>query len=414
MGTYDCKIINRKISRKRRISRGGNLSSGYNSVAFSDTTFSIYKPSGGDATPTLSTLSGAGGLAYKSLASCSIVIVSNDRASYLTHDFSVHLCASGSSWLVGTKFNCTVSGYVPGNGTLSFTVTPEVFGSNCFFQVLIRSAQGTGKTVSTLDSSTFTISGPSVQFVLPSLARQATKQGESITYGHATITGGTSGLFYPYRPAEEFTAIIPVHCYLGAIINSGQSALCPIQKASSSFLSTGLVPGIINISGWNYVNFPSKPALLISSGFAIDKVMNTDFTLVIKSDSSYPVCSMAYRSTYFNPTQACAVYNSTRFFWVVYGGPWGWDGTISGGSVSTMGAYNSGGKTDTTDVWYEYKRNGTGITIKYGPSVGNISSTFISGTCGASDYVGCFIGAAGGEGTCHEIVYFIGTPATPP
>ena len=94
------------------MSRGGNLSSGYNSVAFSDTTFSIYKTSGGDATPTLSTLSGAGGLAYKSLASCSIVIVSNDRASYLTHDFSVHLCASGSSWLERSSIALSVGTFL--------------------------------------------------------------------------------------------------------------------------------------------------------------------------------------------------------------------------------------------------------------------------------------------------------------
>jgi hypothetical protein len=177
----------KKLGRIGTLDAMPSASGSAGSVTLTNKVFTLTAKSS-DATPTAGSLTNPG-LVYGAAASCSIVIVSNDRASYVADDFSVHLCESAGSWSAGTKFNCAVTGYTTADGKLSFSVTPEVFGANCFFQVLVRSAQGTGHKVETLDSTTFTVAGPPVQFLLPSLARQAAKQGVAVTYGHATVTG---------------------------------------------------------------------------------------------------------------------------------------------------------------------------------------------------------------------------------
>lgn len=137
--------------------------------------------------------------------------------------------------------------------------------------------------------------------------------------------------------------------------------------------------------------------------------MNTDFTLVLKTHCAYPMVSMAYRTTYFDPTLACSVYNFTRNFWQMYGPPWGWDGIISGNPVTTMGSY----AVPDNYLYGDYKRVGEALTIKYGTSAGSIGTTIISRTCGVGDFVACNIGCGGG-GTFCDILSFNGTPATPP
>lgn len=191
-------------------------------------------------------------------------------------------------------------------------------------------------------------------------------------------------------------------------MNGGQRALAARQKAGSSF-APGVVPAF---EGGQYSDFPGKPGYSMYEGFAINKVMNTDFTLVIKTDVSYSIVSMAYRSTYFDPTLKCAVYNPTRSFWAVYANPWGWDGNIGAG-FTTFGDYGTTApNTGNLDRWYEFKRVGEALTIKSGSSAGSITTTLITATCGVNDYVGCLIGSGSG-GSYYDIVSFAGTPATP-
>ena len=67
--------------------------------------------------------------------------------SNATNDFNVHLVASGTAWphwtQWTTKFNGVVTGYNTSTGVLSFSVTPDVYGSSVF-AAFVRSGEGTG------------------------------------------------------------------------------------------------------------------------------------------------------------------------------------------------------------------------------------------------------------------------------
>jgi len=153
-------------------------------------------------------------------------------------------------------------------------------------------------------TSTPTGFAKAVQFALPSLARQATRQtarGQPApAYWQATLANGTSDLFYPWYPVAELTG--PCYCYLGAVDQGGQRVLHPNQVPGSPFVKAGLVPASIYVPPGLWVaDFPGKNGFFASSGFPINRVMQGDFTLVIKSDGTYPICSFAWRSTPFDP-----------------------------------------------------------------------------------------------------------------
>ncbi len=257
--------------------------------------------------------------------------------------------------------------------------------------------------------------GPAVRFALPSLAMQVTRQvarGQPApAYGQATYANGTSGLFYPYYPAGDFTG--PLYCYLGAVDADGQRVIHPNQVPGSQFETAGLVPASIYVPPGIWVaGFPGKNGFFASSGFPINRAMQGNFTLVLKSDGTYPICSMAWRSTPFDPLIACSFNNNHRSFWLLWDRPWGWDGTISDPALTTARKYISdeNGKHLVSNTWYRYQRSGNNLSVSYGPSLGNYAYTAFTATCATGDYVGCFIGAAGGQGTRHEIVSFTGSP----
>jgi hypothetical protein len=141
---------------------GTNLSSGYNDKAFSNTTFSIYKPSDTYIWPTLGTLTSTG-IAYKQTKSCTIIIQGTYAYKNTVDDFNVHLVTqyTTSPYLSpGNIFNCSVTSYlqVGSDWTLTFSCKPLLIG-NAFFAVFIRSGQGTGITT-ILESTPITISTP--------------------------------------------------------------------------------------------------------------------------------------------------------------------------------------------------------------------------------------------------------------
>ena len=171
MGTYDCKIINRKISRKRRISRGGgNLNSGYNSVAFSDTTFSIYKLNDNYIAPNRTTSpTYTGTLKQNDIKLSCKVTLSHSTGLWTANsnskeDFSVH-CVSSSTqspyWSAPTQFNCVVIDYNNSTGELTFNATPTTFGSS-IFAIIIRSGSGSGIIKERLPTSTFQVEMPDI------------------------------------------------------------------------------------------------------------------------------------------------------------------------------------------------------------------------------------------------------------
>jgi hypothetical protein len=114
-------------------------------------TFSIALAAGTYKWPTTlgTPVVGGGVLRRYSAASCSVVVGGSgwSPASNATKDFNVHLVASGTAWPYWTpgttKFNGVVTGYNTITGVLSFSVTPDVYGSSVFV-VFVRSGEGTG------------------------------------------------------------------------------------------------------------------------------------------------------------------------------------------------------------------------------------------------------------------------------
>jgi hypothetical protein len=144
------------LGKEGLVGGGGNLSSGYNSAAFSDTTFSIYKPNGSPSIPpdTVTPLS-IPALKQSYTTACTVTLSRTasgfwDKTKNIKEDFSVHCVLSSNTspyWSAGTQFNCIVTDYNSTSGVLSFNVTPTFSGS-CKFAIIIRNEEGTGKITS--------------------------------------------------------------------------------------------------------------------------------------------------------------------------------------------------------------------------------------------------------------------------
>ena len=146
---------------------GGNLDSGYNSVAFSDTTFSIYKPVSGYNQPdTVSNLVYSGTLKQSFPTTCTVTLSRNplssgtwDKFSNIKEDFSVNCVISSASspyFTAGTKFDCVVTVYDSNTGILTFIATPSISGT-CKFGIIVRNGQGTGMFSNAFETSTFEV-----------------------------------------------------------------------------------------------------------------------------------------------------------------------------------------------------------------------------------------------------------------
>ena len=130
---------------------GGNISSGYNSTALSNTAFSIYKPNGPYTPPNAVSMPTYSGILQQAFStSCTVTIFGGGWSSNSNEkeDFSVHcILASTNSpyWTPGTTiFNCFVTGYNKQNGNLSFNAIPNINGT-CRFIVFVRSGLKTGE-----------------------------------------------------------------------------------------------------------------------------------------------------------------------------------------------------------------------------------------------------------------------------
>ena len=148
------------LGREGLSTTGGNISSGYNSTALSNTAFSIYKPDNTYFPPdTVSTATYSGDLKqYSTTTGCKVTLSRGDstwnKTSNTKEDFNVNCFLSTESpWTAGTKFNCVVTDYNSANGDLTFDATPTISGT-CKFAIIVRSGQGTGVISSTLTTNT--------------------------------------------------------------------------------------------------------------------------------------------------------------------------------------------------------------------------------------------------------------------
>lgn len=154
-----------KFLGKEGLVGAGNLSSGYNSVAFSDTTFSIYKLNDNYIAPNRTTsLNYTGTLKQNDIKLSCKVTLSHSTGSWTANsnskeDFSVHCVLSSTQppyWSATTQFNCVVIDYNTSTGELTFNATPTTFGSS-IFAIIIRSGSGSGIIKEILPTSTFEV-----------------------------------------------------------------------------------------------------------------------------------------------------------------------------------------------------------------------------------------------------------------
>jgi len=153
------------LGKEGLVGGGGNLSTGYNSVTFSNTTFNIYKPSNSYFPPdTANTLTYTGTLAQSSLKSCTVTLVRDldnrwDKTKNIKEDFSLNCVQSNIAspyWSSGTQLNCIVTNYDSNTGILSFNATPTIFGS-CKFGIIVRNGEGTGMISNTFATELFNV-----------------------------------------------------------------------------------------------------------------------------------------------------------------------------------------------------------------------------------------------------------------
>jgi hypothetical protein len=159
------------LGREGLSTAGGNISSGYNSTALSNTAFSIYKPDG-TYTPvtTISTPSYTGLLRQFEKTSCKVTISGGNFNLNTMFDFNIHCVKSNISypyWSTPTKFNCVVTNYTSGNGELIFDATPDQTGTS-IFAIIVRSGNGSGVVSVILPSPTFTVEQPIIKPFWPS------------------------------------------------------------------------------------------------------------------------------------------------------------------------------------------------------------------------------------------------------
>jgi hypothetical protein len=137
----------------------GVKTSGYNSIPFLNTSFSIYKPSGGYIPPdSVTNASYIGTLYFNSIKECSVILSGTSwiKNSNTKDDFSVNCVASSAIspyWSAGTKNNCVVTDYDNSVGKLTFNVTPNIIGE-FKFGIIVRNGEGTGLISTYLATST--------------------------------------------------------------------------------------------------------------------------------------------------------------------------------------------------------------------------------------------------------------------
>ena len=264
------KSGNNFLGREGLVTSGvGTISSGYNSSAFSNTQFSIYKPSGSYSEPLdLSVITiNSGELRQASTASCSVTISAGVGSTWTPssndmRDFSVHCVLANITspyWTPGTTiFNCVVTGYDTSSGVLSFKATPDIYGL-CRFIVLVRSGFGTGelkKTLRTSSDSTVEISLiPAALLVLDATDPQS-YSGSGTTWidlsgkgNNATLNGAT----YSASGAGGYKSIL---CNMTS----------PSKYANGTFSGTNPFNGAHSIFVWCYQTIASAYSQIVKSG----------------------------------------------------------------------------------------------------------------------------------------------------
>ncbi len=192
------------LGREGLSTTGGNISSGYNSTVFSNTNFSIYKPDGTYFPPdAVSNATYSGNLNQNfNTTGCKVTLSrvggggTWNKTSNTKEDFSVNcFLSTDPSWTAGTKFNCVVTNYNSANGELTFDATPTISGT-CKFAIIVRSGQGTGVIITTLQTNTFVVY-PDVKSVILSSSTTPPRYEKAITSAERAAffdktLGGTS------------------------------------------------------------------------------------------------------------------------------------------------------------------------------------------------------------------------------
>jgi hypothetical protein len=239
--------------------RSGNILSGYNSDAFSNTTFSIYKPSATYTSPdSLSNSTIPSSLSLNStVTNCTIDISGgNPNPPNSVHDFSVTLVPENATypyWTISTQFNCTVKNYS------SNTLTGK-----CKIAVVIRSGPGTGvESNQLLDSVTYYIKR---SFTFTGILAENNAGNLVISLLFPTGLSSTSNL-----------DMNPTLCSLdsGTVINSsGQSTVsCTIATGGSYYLYIKL-----SDNSFNNLNVSSSQ-ITVSSNMRFKYIKDTGITI---------------------------------------------------------------------------------------------------------------------------------------
>ena len=263
----------------------------------------------------------------------------------------------------------------------------------------------------TLETPTFTVEAPLLQFSLPSMTIQADSQAARSLARCAYVAGaytGSPGVVYPFYPEGSNT---PLYLYFGKVDNGGQRWMFQGQKTGSPFVTQGIMPesgAQITISGT-----PQNVRYDTYTGVVLTKLFEGDFSVTIVTDGNYLIPSMAWREAVFNPVETFSYRGTSgaqNVWWVTFNSPYGWTGTLSPALTTTGLYWNSwsGINASWATMYLRYQRIGNSLTVNWGSAVDAINTQLLSATCTAGHLVGCSI-ASGGDGSFVDIVGYTGT-----
>ncbi len=236
------------LGREGLSTTGGNISSGYNSNSFSNTTFSIYKPLTYTAVSGLTNLTGTITAGQVSNFSISLIGYSQDNT---VNDFSAHISTGAIPTLGGTfKYNCVIKTYI--NGVLNIDAIVMDLTTTQTLTVLVRSPSGSGVTTATLTTSV-SVAVPPTRSITHTGTLSLNSPGTmTFTISPTPLSNSNVKVYYD----TISTSLLPTQCGTGTSTGSTATTSCTITTPGKYYLYISLdidVNKISSTSGLVYV-----------------------------------------------------------------------------------------------------------------------------------------------------------------
>ena len=218
---------------------GTIVSSGYNDKAFSNTTFSIYKPITYTAVSGLTNLTGTITAGQVSNFSITLIGYSQDNT---VDDFSAHISTGGIPTFGTFKYNCVIKTYI--SGVLNIDATVMDLTATQTLTVLVRSPSGSGLTTAT-PTTTVSVAVPPTRSITHTGTLSLNSPGTiTFTISPTPLANSNVKVYYDTISAS----LSPTECGTGTSTGSTATTSCTIRTAGKYYLYISLDIDVNKIS----------------------------------------------------------------------------------------------------------------------------------------------------------------------